>query len=105
MAIPIAAGENAAGMHDLNAMLRAGSVDICQPSVIKFGGTEAVLPTAALARAHGVDYVPHCFYFGPGFLASLHLAAAFAPEFAFELLFGDLQASPYHDVVRATQGD
>jgi D-galactarolactone cycloisomerase len=40
--------------------------------------------------------VPHCFYFGPGFLASLHLAAAYAPEVAFELFFGDLQASPYH---------
>ena len=49
-------------------------------------------------------YVPHCFYFGPGFLASLHLAAAFAPEVAFELFFGDLQASPYHDAVRARQG-
>ena len=30
-----------------------------------------------------------------GFLASLHLAAAFAPEVAFELFFGDLQA-PFH---------
>src|SRR5271166_430805 len=37
-------------------------------------------------------------------LASLHLAAAFAPEVAFELFFGDLQASPYHDAVRASQG-
>ena len=73
-------------------------------SVIKIGGIETVAQAAILARAHGVDYVPHCFYFGPGFLASLHLAAAFAPEVAFELFFGDLQASPYQDAVRARQG-
>lgn len=102
--IPIAAGENVASVNEMATMLRAGAVDICQPSVIKFGGIEAVVQAATLARAHGVDYVPHCFYFGPGFLASLHLAAALAPDVAFELFFGDLQASPYHDAVRARQG-
>ncbi len=102
--LPIAAGENAAGVHDLATMLRAGSIDICQPSVTKIGGIEAVAQAANLARVHGADYVPHCFYLGPGLLASLHLAAAFAPEVAFELFFGDLQASPYHDAVRARQG-
>jgi D-galactarolactone cycloisomerase len=103
-AMPIAAGENVAGIHELESMLRAGAVDICQPSVIKFGGIAAVAEAATLARAHGVDYVPHCFYFGPGFLASLHLAAAYAPSVAFELFFGELQASPYHDAVRARGG-
>jgi hypothetical protein len=59
---------------------------------------------AAMAKAHSVDYVPHCFYFGPGYLASLHLAAAFAPTVPFELFFGDLEASPYHGAVRARGG-
>jgi len=102
--LPIAAGENVASVQEMASMLQAGSIDICQPSVIKFGGIEAVAQAAILARTHGVDYVPHCFYFGPGFLASLHLAAAFAPEVAFELFFGDLEASPYHDAVRAREG-
>ncbi|WP_167481276.1 mandelate racemase/muconate lactonizing enzyme family protein [Acidovorax cavernicola] len=102
--MPIAAGENVAGIHEFTAMLRAGAVDICQPSVIKFGGIEAVVQAVTLARAHGIDYVPHCFYFGPGYLASLHLAAAFAPGEAFELFFGDLEASPYHEAVRARKG-
>ena len=101
---PIAAGENATSLHDLGGMVEAGAIDICQPSVIKFGGISAVAQAVALARAHAVDYVPHCFYFGPGYLASLHLAAAFAPDTAFELFFGDLQASPYHDAVRARGG-
>lgn len=103
-AMPIAAGENVAGIHEFGAMLRAGAVDICQPSVIKFGGIEAVAQAVTLAQAHGVDYVPHCFYFGPGYLASLHLAAAFAPGVAFELFFGELEASPYHEAVRAREG-
>ncbi|MFZ4758340.1 MAG: mandelate racemase/muconate lactonizing enzyme family protein [Burkholderiaceae bacterium] len=102
--MPIAAGENVAGLFELDTMLRAGSVDVCQPSVIKFGGIDAVSQAVTLAQAYGVDYVPHCFYFGPGFLASLHLAAAYAPEVPFEWFFGDLQASPYHDAVRAPGG-
>jgi D-galactarolactone cycloisomerase len=102
--MPIAAGENLASITELQRLLAVGGVDIVQPSVIKFGGIEAVRQGAVLARAHGVDYVPHCFYFGPGYLASLHLAAAYAPERPFELFHGKLEASPYHDVVRAKDG-
>lgn len=102
--IPIAAGENAMSLHDFQGLFEAGALDICQPSVIKFGGIAAVAEVVALARAHSVDYEPHCFYFGPGYLASLHLAAAFAPDLPFELFFGDLEASPYHDAVRARSG-
>jgi L-alanine-DL-glutamate epimerase-like enolase superfamily enzyme len=102
--VPIAAGENASGVHELGAMLRAGAIDVCQPSVIKFGGIDAVVRAASLARAHGADYVPHCFYFGPGLVASLHLAAALAPDAPFELFHGELEASPYHDAVRARGG-
>ncbi len=101
---PIAAGENAISVHDLASMFEVGALDICQPSVIKFGGIAAVAKAVAVASAHSVDYVPHCFYFGPGYLASLHLAAAFAPTMPFELFFGNLKASPYHDAVRARAG-
>jgi len=102
--LPVAAGENLMSLHDMEHLFHAGAVDICQPSVIKFGGISTVVQAVALARAHSIDYVPHCFYFGPGFLASLHLAAAFAPDTPFELFFGDLAASPYHDAVRASAG-
>ena len=99
--IPIAAGENLASVQELATMLQAGAIDICQPSVIKFGGIEAVRQAVVLIRAHGIDYVPRCFYFGPGYLASLHLAAAYAPDVPFELFHGTLEASPYHDAVKA----
>jgi L-alanine-DL-glutamate epimerase-like enolase superfamily enzyme len=102
--IPIAAGENAMSVNELERMFKAGAIHICQPSVIKFGGIEAVVEAAALAKANSIEYVPHCFYFGPGFLASLHLAAALAPKQPFEIFFGDLEGSPYHEAILARNG-
>jgi D-galactarolactone cycloisomerase len=102
--IPIAAGENAAGLHDFKAAFEAGAQDIAQPSVIKIGGPSAMIEIAALAKAFGVRLVPHNAYFGAGYLASLHCVAALAPDAPFERLFIDLEASPYHDLVNARNG-
>jgi D-galactarolactone cycloisomerase len=102
--IPIAAGENAAGLHDFRAAFEAGAQDIAQPSVIKIGGPSAMVEIAALAKAFGVRLVPHNAYFGPGYLASLHVNAAVAADAPFERLFVDLEASPYHDMVVAKNG-
>jgi L-alanine-DL-glutamate epimerase-like enolase superfamily enzyme len=102
--VPIAAGENAAGLHDFLAQFEADALDVAQPSVIKIGGPSAMLEIAALAKAFGVRVVPHNAYFGPGFLASLHVNAAIAPEAPFERLFIDLEASPLHELVVAQDG-
>ena len=102
--VPIAAGENAAGLHDFHNAFAAGALDVAQPSVIKIGGPSAMLEIAALAKAYGVRVVPHNAYFGPGFLASLHVNAAIAPDAPFERLFIDLEASPLHDAVVARDG-
>ena len=102
--VPIAAGENAAGLHDFRAAFEAGALDVAQPSVIKIGGPSAMLEIAALAKAFGVRVVPHNAYFGAGFLASLHVNAALAPDAPFERLFIDLEASPLHDLVVAKDG-
>ena len=102
--IPIAAGENAGGLMDFRQAFAAGALDIAQPSVAKIGGVTEMLKIAALAEAAGVRLIPHCAYFGPGFLASLHLHARLAPDEPFERLFVDLEASPYHDAVLAPGG-
>jgi D-galactarolactone cycloisomerase len=102
--VPIAAGENAAGLHDFLAQFEAGAIDVAQPSVIKIGGPSAMLEIAALAKAFGVRVVPHNAYFGAGFLASLHVNATIAPDAPFERLFIDLEASPFHDLVAARDG-
>ena len=102
--IPIAAGENAAGLHDFRAAFEAGAQDIAQPSVIKIGGPSAMVEIAALAKAFAVRLVPHNAYFGAGYLASLHCNAALAPDAPFERLFVDLEASPYGELVEAKNG-
>jgi D-galactarolactone cycloisomerase len=102
--VPIAAGENAAGLHDFNAQFEAGAVDVAQPSVIKIGGPSAMLEIAAIAKVHGVRVVPHNAYFGSGYLASLHVNATIAPDAPFERLSIDLEASPLGDWVVAHEG-
>ncbi len=102
--IPIAAGENAGGVHDFRRKFQAGALDVAQPSVIKIGGPSAMLEIAALASSFGVRLVPHNAYFGPGYLASLHVNAAVAPDAPFERIFIDLEASPLGDAILARGG-
>ena len=99
-----AAGENAAGLLDFKKMFDAGAVDFAQPSVTKIGGVTEMMKVIALAEAYGVALVPHCAYFGAGFLASLHIAASLVHEVPFERLYLDLEASPYAPWTEATDG-
>jgi L-alanine-DL-glutamate epimerase-like enolase superfamily enzyme len=71
--LAIAAGENACTVHQFRQMLQAGAVTYAQPSVTKVGGITEYLNVVALADAMGVKLMPHCPYFGPGFLATLQL--------------------------------
>ena len=102
--IPIAAGENAAGLFDFKSLFEAGAVDIAQPSVTKVGGVTELLKIIALGEAHGVRVVPHCPYFGPGFLASLHLIAAMPSNPLVEVLWLEMEANPFDPWVRAKGG-
>ncbi|GAC1338274.1 MAG: mandelate racemase/muconate lactonizing enzyme family protein [Acetobacteraceae bacterium] len=92
--VPIAAGENMASAVEFLHAFQQGALDIAQPSVTKIGGVSEFRRVIALAELHGVRVVPHCAYFGPGFLASLHLVAAMPERPPLERLFLDLEASP-----------
>lgn len=94
--VPIAAGENACTAFQFREMLALEAVDYVQPSVTKVGGITEFLKVAALADAHGVPVMPHSPYFGPGFLATLQLAAARPePGGLVERFHIDLEASLY----------
>jgi L-alanine-DL-glutamate epimerase-like enolase superfamily enzyme len=71
--LDIAAGENACTAYQFRQMMTAGAVSHAQPSVIKVGGITEFLKVATLADELGVALIPHSPYFGPGFLATLHL--------------------------------
>lgn len=76
--VPIAAGENWCTAMMFGQAVQAGAVDYAQPSVTKIGGITEFRKTAAICEAAGVQVMPHSPYFGPGFLATLHLAAGLA---------------------------
>ena len=58
----------------------------------------------ALARAHGVEVIPHCPYFGPGFVATLHIAAAMPERPLIEVLWLEMEANPFDPWVRVKDG-
>jgi L-alanine-DL-glutamate epimerase-like enolase superfamily enzyme len=71
--LDIAAGENACTAYQFRQMMSAGAVSHAQPSVTKVGGITEFMKVADLADEFGVKLIPHSPYFGPGFLATLHL--------------------------------
>ena len=72
--IPIAAGENACTSFEFKKMFEAEAVDYAQPSVTKVGGITEFKKIVSVAESYGVQIMPHSPYFGPGFLATLHLS-------------------------------
>ncbi len=100
----IAAGENAAGLLEFRRAFELGALDVAQPSVTKIGGVSEMRRIIALAQEFAVRLVPHCPYFGPGFIASLHICAALPADTPVERLAVDLEASPFGDWVDATDG-
>ena len=102
--IPIAAGENVAGLFGFKALIEAGSIDIAQPSVIKLGGIGEMRKIINFCAANAVEVTPHCPYFGPGFLASLHVTAALIERPLVEVLWLDMEANPFDPFVRVKDG-
>jgi L-alanine-DL-glutamate epimerase-like enolase superfamily enzyme len=92
--LPIAAGENWCTSGQFAAALSAGAVDLAQPSVTKVGGVSEFLAVAELCAAAQVPLMPHTPYFGPGFFASLQLAAAIPSVVELEYLYVDAEAFP-----------
>jgi L-alanine-DL-glutamate epimerase-like enolase superfamily enzyme len=73
--IAVAAGEQEYTLQGIKRLIDAG-VDIVQPDIVKTGGFTGLSDMAALARAYGVDLVPHQTQPVVGHTASLHFVAA-----------------------------
>ena len=93
--IPLAAGENACTAFQFRHMFDAGAVDFAQPSVTKVGGVSEMLKVMAIAESADVTVMPHCPYFGPGWLATLQLIAAQPSPGWVEHFHTDLEATLY----------
>ena len=100
--MPLAAGENATGTLEFVRLAAAG-IDYVQPSAVKNGIT-AQWEICRRAEQSGVTCVPHSPYFGPGYLATLHILAAKQKEVALERFFCDLGHMPYGTSVPIENG-
>jgi L-alanine-DL-glutamate epimerase-like enolase superfamily enzyme len=102
--VALAMGENATGVLDFRKMVAAGATDFVQPSVVKIGGLTNLWRVASEAEAAGVTCVPHAFFFGPGYLATLHALAAKERAAPIERLFADVGFTAYAKTVPVVDG-
>jgi L-alanine-DL-glutamate epimerase-like enolase superfamily enzyme len=75
--IAVSAGEQEYTLQGIKRLIEAG-VDIVQPDIVKTGGFTGLGDMAALARAYGVDLVPHQTQPSIGHTANLHFVASLA---------------------------
>jgi L-alanine-DL-glutamate epimerase-like enolase superfamily enzyme len=95
--VPVAAGENLGTVQELERMLEAGAVDYVQPDVAKFGGICEMMKATDMAMRYGVPLMPHSPIYGPGLIATLHIASAMKVDPTCEYFYCDLEQSPMGD--------
>ncbi len=93
--VPISAGENMTTLHEFKSAFEAEAVDNIQPSVTKCGGISGMKRIFTLAQAYSVRVVPHCFYWGPGYHATAHIAASRPEATLLETAFIDFIVQPH----------
>ncbi len=102
--IPIGCGENACTVYQFYQMLTSKAAAYIQPSVVKVGGISEWRKIAALAEAYNVEIAPHSPYFGPGFLATVHLIAATSCATWLEYIYMDLETHVFKDFPKVRNG-
>ena len=102
--VPLAMGENATSPSDFRKMIAAGATDYVQPSIVKIGGITHLFRVATESEKSGVTCVPHAFFFGPGYLATLHCIASKERDAPLERLFADVAHVTYAKTVPDVDG-
>ena len=102
--VPLAMGENATSPSDFRKMISAGATDYVQPSIVKIGGITHLWRIATELEKAGITCVPHAFFFGPGYLATLHCIASKERDAPLERLFADVAHVTYSKTVPDRNG-
>ena len=103
--IKIATGENACTAFQFSEMLRLGATDFLQPSITKVGGITEFLKLVELNRTHRLPIMPHSPYFGPGYLATLQMAAMEPAIGLVEYLYVKPEAWLYQNMPQPERGN
>ena len=90
----ISTGENACTHWQFKEIITQKAADIIQPSVTKVGGVTEMKKISQLDLTK-VRMVPHAPYFGPGFVATLHVLTALSPNSEIERLYMNLEQDLY----------
>jgi L-alanine-DL-glutamate epimerase-like enolase superfamily enzyme len=96
LALPLAGGENNAGLHEFGLLVERGVYDIVQPDCRVAGGITGLRAIGALADSFGKLVVPHHGGGGIGTIAHLHLVAAWRHAPYLELLHDPPMGSYRH---------
>ena len=103
--LAIATGENACTAFQIEEIVRAGATDFLQPSITKVGGFSEFLK---ISRRNREDWrlplMPHSPYFGPGYLASLQMAAIDPAYEQFEYLYIEPESWLYREMPLPEKG-
>jgi L-alanine-DL-glutamate epimerase-like enolase superfamily enzyme len=102
--VPLATGENATSRFEFERLLACGAADYLQPSAIKSGGVSLLHDVSRACSASGRRFSPQSAFFGPGFLATLHVLAAHPQEMAAERIYCELGHTPYAATVPMERG-
>ena len=94
--VPISAGENITTLHEFKLAMETEAVDNLQPSVTKCGGVSMMRKIFSLAEVYPVTVIPHCFYWGPGYHATAHLAASCLNSTPLETAFITFAVEPHN---------
>jgi L-alanine-DL-glutamate epimerase-like enolase superfamily enzyme len=94
-ALPIAGGENNAGVHEFVDMLEKNVYDVLQPESMVLNGVTALRKTGVLAEAYNKRIVPHHGGGNIGVIAHLHLVASW-PHAPFMELLHEPPIRDYH---------
>jgi L-alanine-DL-glutamate epimerase-like enolase superfamily enzyme len=92
--IPLAAGENLAGLRSFSDALAQGVLSVVQPDVAKWGGVSGCVAVGRMIEDAGAAYCPHYLGGGIGLLASAHLLAAIGGSGMLEI---DVNENPLRD--------
>jgi L-alanine-DL-glutamate epimerase-like enolase superfamily enzyme len=101
--VPLAVGENASSAYELSTLIDRQAAHYVQPSVIKLG-LSAAWALSKQCEGGPVTCAPQVAFFGPGYLASLHLLAAQRAEVSLERLYVQLAHVPYGGTVPVVDG-
>jgi L-alanine-DL-glutamate epimerase-like enolase superfamily enzyme len=103
--ISIAAGENACTAMQFSEIINFQAVDFLQPSITKVGGLSEYNKISLLNRVEGIPIMAHSPYFGPGYLATLQIAAVEKNFGLFEFLYVEPEAWLYKKMPLPQSGE